>query len=652
MPIFSDDTNAREVNAFGSPNLIVDSYGVPAEASLGASNIEYLPGGQIKTRYGTTTVFATTDVISSMAAWQFINLGNPLSYLVYFSVGVGLRIAPVVTPTPSTIVVQTTATGAVTAPSGSRIYAAFYNNKGQADSGGYVYSLANGADPLFLRPPLTTEVTVSFIEGAANSGSIVAGVHMVGFYLTTANGYTTKLAPLNSSTNFVPQTFTASGGRNVTITFTPGGGYTWPTGASLTVVMTTATNLQKFLTVPLLAPTFVAGGGTYNVVVDISDSDLSSDGTDVTLQQTVISQSASSAPPFLPEFLSLYGERMGMTGRDAAGIPVTYFSEPNSYQTMTASQHTIYLPGNLIQTSFFQLRGVCYLMGPHWTYSVTDSGQVPAQWSAAQLVDATIGALGPNCVWVNPATGIAWVADQGGLYTFSGGQYSRLPVSYYVSPIWKRINWTDPTQIFVVDDKDAKVVKVLVPLDSATKPSHILNFYYVDGVSPEQIKFSLDTYASYSLGAATLLQGTTGRYEVWIGPSVAGNVVRINNGSEAHPYRDVAAAIDCQFETGMLPGLSNVAQPGTIFFHHAIQPRVTGEGTMGVTVYSLDHVKTVVPVKSPIALSTSPGIIVKPIRFSMVDEEASVKFTNSNTADSWFRLSQFIWVYSGGPLQR
>lgn len=649
---FESSVSERPVLTFGSPILVTDPYGVPAESAFLARNVTYIAEGELITRYGISEVYNPGDAISSMSSWQFINLGNPLNYLVYFKPGVGARKSPVPTPSSDTIMVQTTAVGAMFAPAGNRIFAVFYKNTGLADSGGQVYSINAGADALFRRPPLaTTEVLVSFTEGAANSGNIVAGLHQVGFYLTTANGYSTRLAPLDSSINFVPQAFVASGGRNATATFTPQGGYVWPTGASITLVLTTATNLQKYITVPLLAPTFVAGSATYNIQFDVTDEDLNANGTDVTLQQFVLSQAANNDPPFLPQAIYTFGERMAMTGRDAAGVPVTYFSEPNSYQTMTAAQHGVYLPGNLIQTVGFELRGVCYLLGPHWTYSVTDSGQVPAQWADPQRVDGTIGALGPYCVWADPAMGIAWIADQGGLYTFSGGQYSRLPVSYYVSSDWNRINWTDPTKIFVVDNKDQKVIRVIAPLDTATTPSHVMSFYYTDGVTPDLIKYTLDDYGTYGIGAGTLIQETAKRYNVWYGPSSAGSVVRVNTGDETHPYRDLAAAIDCRYRLGLVPGVGPSIQKSTVNEHHGDRIRVTGLGHLNMTVYSLDNTKSVVPRKMPLAIVQNPGYEYM-IRYAIQSEQVAIELTNNAELDSYFKLSMLTHFYTLGAAQR
>lgn len=648
---FESSVSERPVSTFGSVIQITDPYGVPAENAFIAQNMTYIIGGEVATRLGISTVYNPNDAVSAMASWQPIETGVQQNYLVYFKPGVGVRLTDVASPASNTIVTQTTAAGCVFAPAGARLYSVFYKLTGLADSGGQVYSAPGGADALFRRPPLTTEILVTFTEGAANSGTIVGGLHYVGFYLTTANGYSTRLAPINASVNFVPQAFVASGNRNVTVTLTPQGGYTWPTGASVTVVMTTATNLQKYLTVPLLAPTFVAGGGTYNIQFDITDADLNANGTDVTLQQFVFSQDASNNPPFLPQFINTFGERMAMTGRDASGVPVTYFSEPNAYQSMTAAQHGVYLPGNLTQTIGFEIRGVYYILGPHWTYSVTDSGQVPAQWADPQRVDGTIGALGPYCVWVDAATGVAWIADQGGLYTFSGGQYSRLPVSYYVSNDWKRINWGAPTKIFVIDDKDQKRVRVIAPLDGATAPTHELNFYYIDGTTPDQIKYSLDAISGYSVGAGTLIPEASRRYNVWYGSYAAGAVARANTGSETHPYRDISAAINSVYKIGLLPGVGPNVQKSTVNEHHGDRIRITGEGSMAMTVYSLDNNKSVVPAKSPMMLSMAPGHEYV-IRYALQSEQVSIQLTNNNAVDSHWRIAMLTHFYTLGVSQR
>ena len=102
-------------------------------------------------------------------------------------------------------------------------------------------------------------------------------------------------------------------------------------------------------------------------------------------------------------------------------------------------------------------------------------------------------------------------------------------------------------------------------------------------------------------------------------------------------------------ELGLLPGQN--AQRGTVHFHHADQLRVVGHGHLGMTVYSLDGNKTIIPAKSPLSLLTNPGL--EPLlRYSMMSEHVSPQFTNNNELDSWFQLSKVSHFYSLGPLQR
>lgn len=639
---------SREVKSFGGSVLTPDPYTVPPEQALLSQNVEYVSsptGVQVKTRFGHSGILAVNEAMTVLQNWLF-DAGTAENQILYFKTGVGVRLTAAAGVSLLTIMTQVSAAGMVIVSVGQRLYASFYTSTGAAAAGGgQVYTWLGTADPLFLRAPKATEVLVSVVEGGVNSGSIIAGVHRMGFYLTTRNGYSTRLAPLDAGLAFLPFSFTASGNRTATFTFTPQGAYNWPLGARLTVVMTTTQNLNRYLTVPI-APTFVFTNVAISVVVDTTDSDINADGTDATLQQTVVSQDGSGNPPFAIQSMFTYGNRMGYIGLDPSNFPVVYFSEPSSPQLLTIAQHGVYLPGNLPINAGLSLRGVAYLFGSNWTYAATDNGQTPATWAQPQLVDGVIGAPGPYCVAENPAQGFAWVANQGGLYLFQGGMYPARPVSFFQQTDWAQINWSNPNLIFVVDDKDRHRVRVYCPFGASAVPNKVLTWYYTDGTDPETVHYTIDDFS----GIPAMVQNpTTRKMETWVGSTTAGPIVRCNDGSEANPYRDVAAAIDSRYRLGGLPDAS--ASSGTMYNHHADEIRVVGSGHMNMTVFSLDSGKSVVPAKMPLSLSGNPGKR-QLIRYAMMSEQVNVEITNNAEVDANFQVSGLSHSYTPSYLQR
>lgn len=653
------DVQKTELAQFLGAMPRLDPEAVPFQNALSSQNIAYLRG-QVSTRFGHSVMFSPNTFASSMMNWQFLYPGSnpPISnVLAWHRPGTGMQwidlnhIGNGFFNGPAQIV----AAGAGFASAGQYLYISWYDANGVGIAGGNVFSWNGGVgDPLFAAP---TQVLIS---GAAEpaAGAVTAGLHKFGFLLQTRNGYTTAWSPVNSSNVFTPFTFTASGNKNLRLTLN-GAAATWPTYASqVQIIMTTVANPNRYFIVPNTS--FPVGGGstvTYNAPdFSISDSDLTATATDAISFQNRLTGDQSGNAPFFPATIFAYGNRIGYVTRDGSGFPVCYFSNPNDYQALYAATSGVYLPGNLQQNCGFALRGVSYLVGPHWTYAVSDNGNVPAQWAAAQLVDGSIGTLAPWGVWVNEAQGYAWVCDEGGLYLFEGGSYAVKPISYYQQPDWARINWAAPTAVQVIDDKNNKRVIVIAPLDGATTPSHKLIWDYTEGATAETAKYSIDQIASYSMGALALVQHpTTKRMEAWYGPSSAGVFLRANDGSETNPYRDIntagttAQAIASLYETALLPAISDPRR-GQVHFHHGDHMRVLGVGNLALVVFGLDHVRSVVPAASPIAMAAPAGLEVL-FKYFLESEYASLQFS-TNAVDAHFTVSELKHYWSLGAPQR
>jgi len=261
-------------------------------------------------------------------------------------------------------------------------------------------------------------------------------------------------------------------------------------------------------------------------------------------------------------------------------------------------------------------------------------------------VDGAIGAIGPFCVSLNATQNFAWVADEAGLYLFQGGSYSARPVSYWETEDWQRINFAATTKIQVVDHKSNQRVIVLAPLDGATVPTHELVFDYSVGQSPEEIQYSLNDITDYSPGAVAMVQNNTTKHvEPWFAPAnTSDEIIRENDGTEAHPYRDVAAAIDSVYEYAPLPR----GFQGNILMHHGWQLRIRGNGTLSRTMLSLDQADTAGPYSITLASAPDNEILQ---RSYLRSEYASGRF-ETNAIDEWFNLSRVDHYFTTGSPSR
>jgi hypothetical protein len=641
------DYHKREILDFGGAVNLLEPTDVALPNALTAHNVEFV-SGKFKKRFGFAPAININEAATSLFDWIFAN-GN---YIVWFLPGTGVRRSLISSPSSATIMSTSSGNAASFAPAGARLYAAFFNSSGRGAAQGQVYSHNTGADTLFA-PPIT------YTPGAPTqpaSGSITAGNHRLGYIIETRNGFLTRPSPSDANLKFQPVTFTATGSKNASWNLNT----TWPTyAAKVHVIMTTVANPNRFYFVPG-AFASVPGGSPFsvNIGIDVSDDDLVQSQTSKEInknQLNLLTQSISGTGPFNPSVVLEYGDRMCYLTQatDALGnnYSVVYVSEPSDYQQITADQHVLEAPGRKELMSMFALRNTLYLLGPHGTYATSDSGDVPVFWGVV-TVDGSKGTQAPRGAIASPKGDYGWVADEGGLYHFNG-TYPDLPISYYQTTDWRRINWAAAWCLQVKDHPSKQQVAVLAPLDGASTPSHLMVWDYTNGVSPIAAKYSIWNIASYSLGAIEVVQndlasmptGVAKRLELWVSPSNAAPLLRQMWAEDTNPYRDNGQAITALYETALFPGKGAAGQ---IFHHWAAHLRVRGSGSLAPIVYTLDAAtnKTL----RTITLLSSPGKeeLVYP---DLNREGVYYRFSNS-ALDEWFEVSAIRHYYEPWVDQR
>lgn len=451
----------------------------------------------------------------------------------------------------------------------------------------------------------------SSTTGGPNGDVVTPGTHRIGYVTQTRNGYTTGWGPAPGG-NFVPVSVTTAAGESISVVIS---GAHPVTAAKYTIIMTRADNPNRWYFVPGAVGDVIGGTSVaVTIPVDISDEDLAAAASnDASEYGVLLHQSAAGLGPIEPSVVFSYGTRVGYVADD-----VVYFSDPNDPQHITEDQHGIILPGRRKVRSVMVHRGVCYLLGPGWTYAVTDNSDVPATWAEPQLVDGKIGTSAPKGTAVGANGADGWVADDAGLFRFDGvyspGAYgvpsSGLPISWYNSDVWKRINWNAAYAVKVVDDNTGQRIMVFAPLDAATTASHILTWHYHYGKTPDAVMFSLNSIGSYSpADGAIVLDPTSKTRKLW----VSGTKI-MQESATAIDDDGTAIASNYQF-----PLVAKSPTRFTAFYGADL--RVRGTGTLNLTAYSMGN-KLSRPVK-PIDLETEPGIEI--LRsFYVISERASL----------------------------
>lgn len=633
-------------DTFNGAILRLGAYSTPKTNGLLARNCLYNKG-QFGKRLGHSSVVVQADgQITDIVNWYFFAVGASASVVTYYAPGVGVKgWQQGGGGFTGTFMSQTGAGGCSMITAGERLYAAFHDSTGRLGiAGGQVYGWNIGADPLFAAP-LTNAIAAS----ETGAGLCTAGTRRIGYLTTTRNGYTGNLSPVAAGI-FTPIEFVSTGSKNILLQIS-GALPSYMIGGTIQIIMTTTKNLNTYYTVP--GATNIATNPT-NITVSISDDDLAATGTDVTANMDLI-VSGSGAPAFRPSALFTYSSRMGYITLDAFGNPAIYISDQNAYQIITQDQHLIQLEGEHKAVGGFSLRGVCYLCTQFEVFSCEDNGRTPSTWVPPQKIDGSIGILAPNCMTANPSLGYAAIASERGFYLFTGGIFPPLPISYFQESDWLRINWKVPTKIKVVDDQLNRRFLVMVPLDGATTPTHVMSWDYTDGTTPDTVKYSIDDMAGYAMSCFGIIQNLTNSLqEVWFAPNVSGAFIRQNDGTETFPYRDVATngstavPINCFYKTSIAPGPNE--STATMHNFAGMHMQAKGVGSITLLACGNDDVITVTPRISPMPITVAAGKEYRAL-WNLSSEQQTIEMSNNNL-DEWFQVSLMRIYWTAGAGQR
>lgn len=125
------------------------------------------------------------------------------------------------------------------------------------------------------------------------------------------------------------------------------------------------------------------------------------------------------------------------------------------------------------RTAVREYDSIVYLMKERSGHVMSPSADDPNKWQVVQKWPGS-GPCGPRAVDVCPRF-MAYV-HRSGLYIFQGTLPER--ISKEVPITWKRINWKYQQTIWVQIDEEVQEIRIGVPLDQSTVPSHVLKVNY------------------------------------------------------------------------------------------------------------------------------------------------------------------------------
>ena len=605
-----DGFNTEDLSNLRGAWTDLDQVEVRPDRGFSARNVRVRPG-RVRTRDGYVTALAVGGKVTSMHQW----LTSALNRLIYYE-GTGVKMKNLATGDAALSLFTLAGRGASVSEAGDKAYIAVYSDAGLgAGQARFVNPTIVGVPvDIAFQAPLQAVPVIT----ATGAGLCTAGAHNFGYVIESRSGFPGAPAPVTAGGVHAPVSFTvAAGGKalNMAVTIS----VTAPP-VTLYPIMTRTDNLEKWFYTGDSYLCAVAGSIPVSIAINRSDEDLAL-GVSADPNFGYLVQSQAGAGPFSPSVLVPYNRRLCYIVDNKV-----YISDIDDFEVVTEDRHVIQIPGKRRIVTGFPLRGSLYTLGPGWTYVSSDDGNDPREWPVPQEVSAAIGTSSPTGVAWKTAGDYAWVAHESGLWLFNG-QYSEKPISYQNSDFWRRINWAIPGAVQVRENVREQCVYVAAPLDAATEPSHLLVWYFGQGMAPFTVDFNYDDFAFGTFSSMCMVQDqVTGASALWLGPSAAGSILKQSIGTRS----DNGAAINCPYETGFLLG----DQFGVKRFG-AVELGVAGAGTLELTAYGQDRTESAM--LEPIPLSAAPGRSYR-IRFSLNNENLFLRLA-TNAVGSWFDLT-------------
>lgn len=600
------------VSKFRGAQTYLDTTEGRVEDAIEAINCEFREDGDtVRTRTGFGIAIDVSEKSSGSFNWVS-ELGN---YLVWLNPGVGVKIARIDgTFTPSTLIVNTTASHAQFCANGNRLYVALLDSTQRSNTSAYVITRITGtfyADQLFAPPMMGLAATTS----EPTTGRVTAGVHYGGVIIEHRGGFIGRPSPdtgvgTPDTTTFARFTFTATGSKNASVTLTPTPGVPWPASAvKVHLILTPVSNKALFMFVPDKVVD-VTGGTTTPITFtwDLSDDEMrqaARDDSNLLASKSLLleTQTTLNVASLTPYCIFTYGDRMGyvvqITEPDGNQVCSLLLSERGNAEQIMLTRSLIRLPGQLPITLAFELNEQTCILGPNQTFTTSDTGGDPVQWRIPTSRNAVIGTPSFRGVDVNAKEGYAIVASKTGLFSFNGFDYSTLPISYAQTDKWNTINWAYARHLIVKNDISNRVVYVLAP--TGDTPTYELWAWSYKNFDPRNINqwwkavdFSEITIPEYAFGdlcvvqndRSTAVSAAYNKLELWLMTrSAASHIRRKKIPSDENPYRDgTDEQIECAYTPGNVPPNMGAA----FMMHHGVQVKASGSGRLNIEAIAIN----------------------------------------------------------------
>jgi len=449
---------------------------------------------------------------------------------------------------------------------------------------------------------------------SATAGNVEVGLHLIRYAYETDSGFITLGSPSIS--------YTAPGNKKIDLSAVAVG----PTGTAARHILATKVIVgysgreddYEFFFVP---EGKIDNNTATTIAVSFFDNDLLSSADYLLDQLTEIPTGCC---------LTSYQGSLVVGGEfdKESVVRISRPGEPESFSSVDG--FVLVNPGDAGEgvKAAIEYRDLLHIFKSQRTYVTRNNGNSPATWDV-NLVDNGIGTECFGTSIVLDSLGNTQdrfiIADTSGLLGYIGS-FGDKPLSWKIYDIWNRINRQYFTQIQVYIDPTDKVIYINVPLDDATEPNYVLIGDYKNGLSPETIRWGLDTYSkkptSIFIRSVRAMDDLVPRLE--FGSSDGNTYVLLPDN-----LSDDGSIILSYVKTALLYN----SPEGRICHFAKIQFRVTGAGNLLITINGQDGVLPATI--NPLALSTAPGRDLFRL-LNLTNEKMAVQIGTNAVNHGWY----------------
>lgn len=475
--------------------------------------------------------------------------------------------------------------------------------------------------------PAPSGFTLGAVE-SVSSGHCEAGIHLFAIAGLTKSGYITAPGPA------IFAKLTCTGGLSVNLSALPnlGSNYNDVVILATKAIPATLYNNNQFGYEFFFVPGALIPIGTATATVSFFDADLINSAD-------YLFDNLSTIPAGLG--LISYNGRLGVWGEQANQHTIR-LSNSGDPETFDATSGFITVdPSEAISgiKNCFEYRKSLIICKSNRIYGTTDNASSPNTWSV-DMVDKSVGTECFGVATVLDARGVnndrAFIASVPGLVSYEG-LVKKPELSWNIEDTWKRINKACFNQVQVVDDPVNHQLFVLVPLDSAIAPSHILYADYSQShtiygfLDEKKLKWDVWTFPTVPVSIAGDYNATTFQPVLHIALS-GGNIYDMKD----NLIDDFSNAIQSYFKTDLKALL-----PGWLHHFGGIKLRAKGAGNLLIDLYGEDDAGHVsIP---SISLALSPGL--EPDRLiNFINEKMSIKFSVTNFQEYYVITRLDVWA--------